>query len=764
MHHLTPVSYYPFCSYVHVPNLKNNNYILVHTLGTALIFRIIECVLRCLKLVERVEIDGNVYYLNYLSYKNFCRLNGIDPTAHSPSENLQQVIRNSLASPTPSTAELNQMAVLLQDRDHHLEVINHHLVQVERSVVSKIWKPENQRFASVAACVRECLNQAYQHMERVEKEERDGFLNAVTKLDEAYQKFLRRKKAVSPELMFSVTSFLAEQREQQNKTFVQRSNALDARENALQARGDTLGIREQALYTHEAAINSFELLQDKTRKIEADLQAKQRKWHAEMVQTPIARSQKGEALPLFLREQAKAGEDSSLNCVIHCKDQELRYAHSAVLSKRPDTEYFTAALKWKEIDSKERQEFVLNFENFSSATVDLLLDWLYLGRLPVFNANELIKLYLLADEVQMGDLKTQCKKELQRAICLDHSLIYTLMIDYWHQGDIHPVLVDFFFNLLPDFCNLQYGFAFPEKRLELAEVLEKMSVESDHRYALVISFLKNPVFPDKILQEKFGDKWHEILIKTAEQDFLFSIKLLLYRLEVDNNVALEYATKAAAKNSLSGLTMLGNANCDLNNKQKAVDCFSEASKMGYAAALNCLAFCYYEGIGVKEDQKRAREMWLRAAESGSIGALTHLATISKDRTYLYKAAALGGIDACKQLAKLLSQEGNEKEAIQYFNLAIDLGSINTIRMLGNHYFNKRNCIEAVKQYQLGIEEGDKGSIYNLAICYFFGDGVPHDRNRAIELFRQAAEMGIERAKTDLFKIQLGAPIVFKGVL
>ena len=52
---------------------------------------------------------------------------------------------------------------------------------------------------------------------------------------------------------------------------------------------------------------------------------------------------------------------------------------------------------------------------------------------------------------------------------------------------------------------------------------------------------------------------------------------------------------------------------------------------------------------------------------------------------------------------------------------------------------------AVEWYKKGIERGYNRAYYNLAKCYYNGNGVEKDKNKAYELYRKAAELGIEEA-------------------
>ena len=55
--------------------------------------------------------------------------------------------------------------------------------------------------------------------------------------------------------------------------------------------------------------------------------------------------------------------------------------------------------------------------------------------------------------------------------------------------------------------------------------------------------------------------------------------------------------------------------------------------------------------------------------------------------------------------------------------------------------------EAVEWYKKAVEKGNARAYYSLANCYYKGQGVKIDKNKAYELYKTAAEFGIEEAKT-----------------
>jgi TPR repeat protein len=66
--------------------------------------------------------------------------------------------------------------------------------------------------------------------------------------------------------------------------------------------------------------------------------------------------------------------------------------------------------------------------------------------------------------------------------------------------------------------------------------------------------------------------------------------------------------------------------------------------------------------------------------------------------------------------------------------------------VGCPYFEPFYQPELVQEWK---QSDDKFSQYHLATCYLYGEGVPKDENKALELFEKAANQGNAEAQNDL---------------
>ncbi len=69
-------------------------------------------------------------------------------------------------------------------------------------------------------------------------------------------------------------------------------------------------------------------------------------------------------------------------------------------------------------------------------------------------------------------------------------------------------------------------------------------------------------------------------------------------------------------------------------------------------------------------------------------------------------------------------------------------------------FQKRNYLEAVDCWSKAVEMGDALSMNNLGYCYEMGYGVVQDEQKAVELYRQSAQLGNTFAEGNLRRLKL----------
>jgi hypothetical protein len=133
---------------------------------------------------------------------------------------------------------------------------------------------------------------------------------------------------------------------------------------------------------------------------------------------------------------------------------------------------------------------------------------------------------------------------------------------------------------------------------------------------------------------------------------------------------------------------------------EAVKYFRKAAEQDVAPAQAFLGYAYLQGKGVDKSYSRAEQWLQRGAENGSSWA-NYLMGYNK---------WVGNFD------------GGKNDAVKYFRVA--------------------------------AEENDDDAQYYLGVAYLYGEGVRKDRDKALILFRKAAQNGNEEAKQKVARIEL----------
>jgi len=164
---------------------------------------------------------------------------------------------------------------------------------------------------------------------------------------------------------------------------------------------------------------------------------------------------------------------------------------------------------------------------------------------------------------------------------------------------------------------------------------------------------------------------------------------------------------------------------------EAVSLYESAAEQNYVNALLALLVIHRDGtLGVPEDEAKAVSYLRRAAEQGdahsqaTYGSI--LATGSNGVTQ--------DLDRAVEMSQLAAAQGNP---IGYFNLGQayreGLGGL------------EANDVEAVRLFELGAQQNHAPSLFELGTMRWFGYGIEKDITLAVELLKQAAEIGHGRA-------------------
>lgn len=169
---------------------------------------------------------------------------------------------------------------------------------------------------------------------------------------------------------------------------------------------------------------------------------------------------------------------------------------------------------------------------------------------------------------------------------------------------------------------------------------------------------------------------------------------------------------------------------------------------------------YFYGISTKQDLKKAKQLFLKAAEQGNPEAQYYIGimylygiSIEKDSKLAYEwlsaAARRSQPDAMLQLARIYQDPSSPKYdaemAFAFFNKSAEAGNPDAMVEIG-YYYDKGLYVakDEAKVLQLFKEAAEGGSVigqHNLGLRYYKGEGVPKDQKKAFELFNKAATAG-----------------------
>jgi TPR repeat protein len=149
----------------------------------------------------------------------------------------------------------------------------------------------------------------------------------------------------------------------------------------------------------------------------------------------------------------------------------------------------------------------------------------------------------------------------------------------------------------------------------------------------------------------------------------------------------------------------------------------------------------------------AFEWFERAARQGSVQAMVQTAICYRDvdhdypraEDWLRKAAALGHHDALFELGNTLQQQKKLEEAFGAFLEGANKGHPRCQNMVGWKLRNGNgvatNHAQAVLWYEKAAFQQNGAALWNLALLYDSGNGVPLDKVKAYYLYRQSADAG-----------------------
>ncbi|KAH3764274.1 sel1 repeat family protein [Pelomyxa schiedti] len=194
------------------------------------------------------------------------------------------------------------------------------------------------------------------------------------------------------------------------------------------------------------------------------------------------------------------------------------------------------------------------------------------------------------------------------------------------------------------------------------------------------------------------------------------------------------------------------------DNRKAVELYQRAADAGDTTAMYNLAVCYDNGDGVEKDTQKAVTLYQRAADAGNTSAMCNLGVgyengygkdIKKTVTLYKRAADAGHATAMYNLAVCyehgIGVDTDIGMAVTLWQRAADAGDSDAMFCLGVCYENgdalRKDIHKAVILYQKAADAGNAKAMYWLGVCYENGTGVEKDIQKAVSLFQRAVDSG-----------------------
>ena len=205
------------------------------------------------------------------------------------------------------------------------------------------------------------------------------------------------------------------------------------------------------------------------------------------------------------------------------------------------------------------------------------------------------------------------------------------------------------------------------------------------------------------------------------------------------------------------MLLLTGAAARSQSDNRSFDALMKAANKGDSQSQAMVAYRLKEGVGVKKDLNEAKRwaqiasqhrnglgFWLLAQMSREAGE-----SLSSYRRYLDSAMSCNYPLALSFFARLYESgspefgiEKDESMALELFREAAEYGDAESATRAGYLYLRDRNDpLSAVEYFDKAVAKGEAEAMGMLASIYFNGIGTAKDHDKAIDLFRKAADAG-----------------------
>jgi TPR repeat protein len=206
---------------------------------------------------------------------------------------------------------------------------------------------------------------------------------------------------------------------------------------------------------------------------------------------------------------------------------------------------------------------------------------------------------------------------------------------------------------------------------------------------------------------------------------------------------------------------------DLN---QAAYWYRKAAEQGHADAQISLGLCYFKGQGVEKDEAEAVRWYRKAADQGHSLAQDKLGIsyaygqgVVKNEIEAYAYWSLAGVtlkaarESVVRLERKLSKDQVEAGVRRTQELKDVITANRAAKAATAGTLSVEKTSGDFSAYKTGAETGDRVAQYKLGKCYFEGNSVAKDPEKAVSWWRKAADQGLAEAQLNL------GVCYFKGV-
>lgn len=236
-------------------------------------------------------------------------------------------------------------------------------------------------------------------------------------------------------------------------------------------------------------------------------------------------------------------------------------------------------------------------------------------------------------------------------------------------------------------------------------------------------------------------EWFKKSAETGSVDAMFELGQYYQNVLIDSSKAKMWYLKAAELGHAEAINYLGVIYIDdEGNYEEAIKCFEKAVEMEVPMAYRNLAICYRDGSGVKQDLKKAEELFAKATEFG-------VEDVNDIKDDMLSSQEDEQID----IANSLFAEGKQKEAINVYKKLAEKGNA---RAQGNYgkcllyaLGIKQNLKEGIAWLEKSAEQEYAWSCLRLAEAYagcdYNGNNIKVDTEKAIAYLKKALAYGAD---------------------